>query len=126
MRGMERLGFPVSIVDFQARFAGDAACLDYLAASRWPQGFTCPACGGSKAWVLARRHLWECAACGRQTSVTAGTVLDHTHTPLTLWFWAAYLVATHTRGSRRCSCSGSWASAAMRRPGSSCTSCAGR
>ena len=95
---MERLGFPVSIVEFQARFADDAACLDYLAASRWPQGFACPVCGSRRAWVLARRHLWECAACGRQTSVTAGTVLDHTHTPLTLWFWAAYLVATHTLG----------------------------
>jgi acetyl-CoA acetyltransferase len=47
---------------------------------------------------VARRHLWECAACGRQTSVTAGTVMDHTHTPLTLWFWAAYLMATHTPG----------------------------
>lgn len=57
-----------------------------------------PVCGGGKAWVLARRHLWECAACGRQTSVTAGTVMDHTHTPLTLWFWAAYLMATHTPG----------------------------
>ena len=95
---MERLAFPVSIVEFQHRFAGEQACLDYLAASRWPQGFTCPACGGSKAWVLARRHLWECAACGRQTSVTAGTIMDHTHTPLRLWFWAAYLVATHTPG----------------------------
>ena len=81
MRGMERLAFPVSIVEFQRRFADDGACLDYLAASRWPQGFACPACGGRRAWVLARRHLWECAACGRQTSVTAGTVLDHTHTP---------------------------------------------
>ena len=95
---MGRVGFPVSIVEFQARFADDAACLDYLAASRWPQGFACPVCGSRRAWVLARRHLWECAACGRQTSVTAGTVLDHTHTPLTLWFWAAYLVATHTLG----------------------------
>jgi transposase-like protein len=95
---MGRLDFPVTIVEFQRRFADEAACLDYLAASRWPAGFACPACGGGKAWVLARRHLWECAGCGRQTSVTAGTVMDHTHTPLTLWFWAAYLVATHTPG----------------------------
>ena len=33
-----------------------------------------------------------------QTSVTAGTVMHGTRTPLTLWFWAAYLVATHTPG----------------------------
>lgn len=95
---MGRPDFPRSIVEFQARFADEADCLDYLAQSRWPDGFICPACGAQRAWILARRHLWECAACGRQTSVTAGTVMDHTHTALTLWFWSAYLVATHSPG----------------------------
>jgi transposase-like protein/predicted RNA-binding Zn-ribbon protein involved in translation (DUF1610 family) len=83
---------------FQERFASEAACLDYLAASRWPDGFVCPACGGRRAWVLERRHLWECGDCGQQTSVTAGTVMHGTRTPLRVWFWAAYLVATHHPG----------------------------
>ena len=48
--------------------------------------------------MLERRRLWECAECHRQTSVTAGTVLHGTRTSLRLWFWAAYLVATHTPG----------------------------
>jgi hypothetical protein len=85
-------------MDFQERFATESACLDYLAASRWPEGFLCPACGGRRAWVLERRHQWECAACHQQTSVTAGTVMHGTRTPLRLWFWAAYLVATHHPG----------------------------
>jgi transposase-like protein len=93
-----RPDFPRSIVDFQRRFADDGACLEYLAASRWPEGFRCPACGGERAWVLARRHLWECAECHHQVSVTAGTVMHGTRTSLRLWFWAAYLVATHTPG----------------------------
>ncbi len=95
---MSRPEFPASIVEFQRRFADERACLEYLAVSRWPEGFCCPVCGGGRAWVLARRHLWECAACGRQTSVTAGTVLHNTRTPLRLWFWAAYLMSTHTPG----------------------------
>lgn len=85
-------------MEFQERFASEAACLEYLAASRWPEGFVCPACGGRRAWVLERRHLWECVSCHLQTSVTAGTVMHGTRTPLTLWFWAAYLVATHAPG----------------------------
>jgi transposase-like protein len=85
-------------MDFQERFPDDAACLGYLAASRWPEGFRCPACGGERAWVLERRHLWECAECHHQASVIAGTVMHGSHTPLRLWFWAAYLVATHTPG----------------------------
>ncbi len=39
--------------------------------------------------------LWQCKSCGHQTSVT---VLHRTRTPLTHWFWAAYLVATHSPG----------------------------
>jgi transposase-like protein len=85
-------------MEFQARFATDAACLEYLATSRWREGFRCPGCGSSRAWVLERRHLWECADCRLQTSVTAGTVMHGTRTPLRLWFWAAYLVATHHPG----------------------------
>jgi transposase-like protein len=85
-------------MEFQERFATEGACLAYLAASRWPHGFVCPGCGGGEAWVLARRHLWECAECRLQTSVTAGTVMHGTRTPLRTWFWAAYLVATHHPG----------------------------
>jgi ISXO2-like transposase domain/Transposase zinc-ribbon domain len=85
-------------MEFQERFPDEAACLDYLAASRWPEGYRCPACNGERAWVLERRHLWECARCHHQASVTAGTVMHGTRTPLRLWFWAAYLVATHTPG----------------------------
>jgi len=44
------------------------------------------------------RNVWQCKECGKQTSITAGTVMHGTRTPLTLWFWAAYLVSTHTPG----------------------------
>lgn len=85
-------------MEFQDRFATDAACLEYLAVSRWPEGFICPGCDWHCAWVLERRHLWECSACSVQTSVTSGTVMHGTRTPLRTWFWAAYLVATHHPG----------------------------
>jgi len=44
------------------------------------------------------RRVWQCKGCGAQTSVTAGTVMHASHLPLRLWFWAAYLVATHHPG----------------------------
>ena len=86
------------IMEFQDRFASEAACLEYLAACRRPEGFVCPHCGGRQAWVLAHRHLWQCSGCAVQSSVTAGTVMHATRTPLRTWFWAAYLVATHDPG----------------------------
>jgi len=96
---MRRPDFPRTIVEFQQRFPDDRACTEYLFASRWPEGFACPRCGNGQAWPVAKRRLvWECASCHRQTSVTAGTVLHKTHTPLHLWFWAAYLMSTPTPG----------------------------
>ncbi len=91
--------FPRSLIEFQRRFPDEAACAAYLAAARWPDGFRCPHCGHGKGWELATKaHTWECAGCGKQTSVTAGTVMHGSKLALTVWFWAAYLMATHSNG----------------------------
>lgn len=91
--------FPRSLIEFQKRFPDEAACAAYLREARWPEGFVCPSCGGVRGWALSGK-AWthECAACHRQTSVTAGTVLHGSKLPLTVWFWAAYLMATHSNG----------------------------
>ena len=96
--GVSRPEFPRSIMDFQDRFATEAACRKYLFDCRWPEGFVCPGCGGRRSGQATRRYLWICTACGLQTSVTAGTVMHATRTPLRTWFWSAYLVATHHPG----------------------------
>ena len=90
---------PGSLIAFQQHFPDEAACAAYLAAVRWPHGFICPRCGHSKAWLLqTKAWTYECAGCRKQTSVTAGTILHGSKLPLTLWFWAAYLMATHSNG----------------------------
>ena len=91
--------FPTSLVDFQTRFPDEAACAAWLFEARWPTGFGCPACDHDKAWPHGgKAFTYECAACGRQTSVTAGTIMHSSKLPLTVWFWAAYLMATHSNG----------------------------
>ena len=95
---MSRPGFPKSLREFQRRFASEEACQQYLAASRWPDGFQCPRCGHGRAYRLARHQRWRGVAGGSQASLTAGTVLHNTKLPLTVWFWAAYLMTTDTRG----------------------------
>ena len=92
-------GYPTSLIEFQAAFGTEAACAAYLVELRWPDGFVCPACGSLRAWTLkTKAHTFECAACGRQTSVTAGTILHDSKLPLTTWFLAAFLIATHSNG----------------------------
>jgi len=90
--------YPRSLLEFEARFATDDACRQYLAALRWPEGFTCPACGAGEAWSTGR-GLWMCRACGRQASVTAGTIFQDARTPLTLWFRAIWWVVGQKNGA---------------------------
>src|SRR5439155_26768658 len=47
---------------------------------------------------MVKQRRWKCVACRHQVSLTAGTILHNTKTPLTLWFWAAYLMTTDKRG----------------------------
>jgi hypothetical protein len=90
---------PRSLPEFEARFPDEAARARWLLARRWSDGFRCPACGHDKAWELGRERLTlQCAACERQVSVTAGTVLHGSHLGLRTWFLAAWLMATHTNG----------------------------
>lgn len=90
---------PDSLQKFMAAFPDDAACAAYLAKKRWPDGFVCPVCGCTTGWKLeAKPWTWECKGCGRQTSVTAGTIMHKTRLPLRTWFLAAHFVATHSNG----------------------------
>jgi len=90
---------PKSLIAFQRRFPDEAACAAWLAKARWPDGFVCPACAHALGWKLeTKANTHECASCHRQTSVTAGTVMHGSKLPLTVWFWAAYLMATHSNG----------------------------
>jgi transposase-like protein len=89
--------YPRTQAEFEARFATEAACRRYLTDLRWPDGFRCPSCGGSKAWPIG--DLFECGACGRQTSVTAGTIFQDTRSPLRTWFRAMWWVTGTKTGA---------------------------
>lgn len=88
-----------SLSEFQKAFADEASCVAFLFKRRWPDGFICPGCSERRAAVLkSRPRLYECLDCGRQTSITAGTAMHRSKLPLTAWFWAAHLMATHSNG----------------------------
>src|SRR6202521_1182571 len=94
------LPFPQSLPEFQRLFPDDAACAEYLEKARWGDGFVCPHCGvtGEPFRIATRPGVLACRKCRRQTGLTVGTVMERSHTPLSTWFWAAYLVASQTPG----------------------------
>ena len=88
-----------SLTEFQEVFQDEASCAAFLVERRWPGGFVCPLCGNGRAAALkSRAYTYECLACGRQTSITAGTVMHRSKLPLPVWFWAAHLMSTHSNG----------------------------
>jgi len=90
--------YPGSLAEFEERFATEAACLEYLARLRWPDGFVCPQCGANRAW-RTKRGLWNCQQCGGQTSVTASTIFHGTRKPLRLWFRTMWHITTQKYGA---------------------------
>jgi transposase-like protein/predicted RNA-binding Zn-ribbon protein involved in translation (DUF1610 family) len=88
-----------SLAQFQKQFSDEASCVAVMFKRRWPEGFVCPACGKRRfAGLTSRPRLYECLDCGLQTSITAGTAMHRSKLPLTVWFWAAHLMSTHSNG----------------------------
>jgi len=97
---MSDLPFPRSLPEFQKLFPDDAACAAYLEAAKWREGFVCGHCNtaGDPFRFEARPGVLRCRKCRKDSRLTAGTVMEGTHTPLSVWFWAAYLVSSQTPG----------------------------
>lgn len=94
------LAFPTSLPEFMRLFPTDAACAAYLERVRWHGAFECPHCHekGEPFRFAARPGVLRCRKCRKDVALTAGTVMQRTHTPLTTWFWGAYLVSSMTPG----------------------------
>jgi transposase-like protein len=90
----------MSIPEFLAQFGNETQCVDAIKAARWPQGFRCPRCDAGEHYVVGHgaRKLFQCNGCRHQTSLTAGSLMEHTKLPLTTWFLAIYLISQAKTG----------------------------
>jgi transposase-like protein len=93
---MNRIQFQpgMSVPQFIDLYGTEEKCEAALEAARWPEGFRCPRCGQKEhGLVYGRRHKrYQCRKCRHQTTLTAGTVMEATKLPLTIWFLAVYLI----------------------------------
>lgn len=92
---MNRIQFQagLSMREFQRQYGADEQCEAALFTSRWPNGWSCSRCQCTRfACTHNGRRLWECLACGYQSSSIVGTVFEHTKLALSVWFLAIYLM----------------------------------
>src|SRR5438876_518164 len=86
---------PYTLKDFQKQFPDDATCLEWLRNRLYPEGIHCDHCKRvTKHHRVASRPSYSCDNCGHHVHPTAGTIFHKSPTPLTLWFYAIYLMAS--------------------------------
>src|SRR3954451_664047 len=88
----------LSEAGFEELYGTEEKCRAVLFAWRWPEGFVCPECGRREHCLVRTRALFQCTACRRQTSPTAGTIFAATKVPLRTWFRAMYHVTQSKQG----------------------------
>lgn len=89
--------YPRTLLELERRFGSEDTCSAYLAALRWPCGWTCPRCSALEVWSV-RRGRWLCGRCRYEMSITAGTIFQDSHLPLTVWFRAMWQVTSQKTG----------------------------
>lgn len=89
----------LSFLEFTQRFDEDT-CWEHLRTARWGEdSFQCPRCGEDDHWgFIQTRELFQCHECGKQTSITSGTILADTKLDLATWFAATFLLTTTKKG----------------------------
>ncbi len=80
------------------QYGTDDRCRSVLEKLRWPAGPHCPECLSNEATPIKNRPLYDCQKCHHQYSVTAGTIFQDTHLPLTKWFLAIYMMVEAKKG----------------------------
>ena len=83
-----------SIADFRRDFPDDDACLDYLFLMRYGREPSCPECHRKARFYRIRcRKSYVCSRCGHHLHPAAHTIFHKSATPLTLWFYAIFLMS---------------------------------
>ena len=95
-----------NLINFTA-FRNEDEAIALLERMRWPNGASCPHCGGADPYRLTsrteskrptRKGLWKCRACRKQFTVKVGTIFEQSHIPVSKWLMALHLQCASKKG----------------------------
>ncbi len=89
-----------NLKDLMQKFSDENVCRQFLIQQRWNGVLECPKCGGTKIYNIENGKRFKCAnnKCYYRFTVTIGTVFEASNIPLSTWFPAMYLIASHKKG----------------------------
>jgi transposase-like protein len=87
-----------TFAQYKAQYPDDEACLAAILERRYGKAEACPECGiVGKLTKIAGRRAYACKE-GCHVYPCAGTIFEHSSTPLSLWFHAMYLMTATRNG----------------------------
>ena len=89
---------PKSLQQAIRYFSDEQVCIDTVAALRWPNGPSCPACEHTEHYYLKTQKRWKCKECGRQFSVKLGTMFEDSPLSLDKWLCALWMLVNCKNG----------------------------
>lgn len=92
----------MNLIDVNRMFPTDEKCREILTKLRWPEGVRCPRCKMDAIELETEKTLYYCKDCDYQFTVTAGTIFNDSHLPLTKWFVATLLLCEAKKGMSAC------------------------
>ena len=88
----------LSVFEFFEMLPDERAAIEFIEATRWPDGVTCPRCNSARTKKIGKQERYNCNECRRQFSVRTGTVFERSRIPLRKWLYAIYMIQTARKG----------------------------
>jgi transposase-like protein len=92
----------MNLTDVTTQFSTDERCRELLRRLRWPLGVECPRCKQAAIELETDKELFYCKDCDYQFTVTAGTIFNDSHLPLSKWFMTTLLLCEAKKGISAC------------------------
>jgi transposase-like protein len=91
---------PTTLQEAIMYFADPANCYSYLVSRRWPDGVTCPRCGGSNVLYQEKYKRFQCGARHdlRQFTLKTGTIFEDSPIGLDKWLTAMWQIVNCKNG----------------------------
>src|SRR3984957_16680521 len=91
---------PTTLQEAIVYFSSPINCRNYVVARRWPNGVTCPRCGGQDILFLEKYNRWECRGKhdARQFTLKTGTVMEDSPIGVDKWLTAMWQIVNCKNG----------------------------
>jgi len=91
---------PTTLQEAVVFFSDPVNCREWIVPRRWPDGVTCPRCGGKSVNFLEKYNRWQCGTrhASRQFTVKTGTIFEDSPLGIDKWLMAMWQVVNDRNG----------------------------